>query len=288
MEEKKYLNEEKYLETKGKIKKIAFCILLCAILIGGTLITLGIINTIKSKNLSSEENIAKIQSNLDAEKAKLESKKVEIEARYNEKLNAEKEKLEAKKKELSDKGITFDAFTKYDEGEKYDLKIVSSALDPFIDHCLRDEYKNNELTKAYCSFKNKQDEDSKTIHIINQGLDSFGYCRLEDEVKNNVYTKEYCSLKQQLEDAQSPNNASSFASTKYYMIGGAVLLMGGMIALSLFMMTKQREISAYVAQSHMPVAKESVEEMAPSAGVAAKEIAKGIKEGLKEDEEKKK
>ena len=45
-----------------------------------------------------------------------------------------------------------------------------------------------------------------------------------------------------------------------------------------------REITAYMAQSHMPVAKEGMEKMAPSAGVAAKEIAKGIKEGLKDDE----
>lgn len=35
----------------------------------------------------------------------------------------------------------------------------------------------------------------------------------------------------------------------------------------------------------MPVAKEGLEKMAPSMGTAAKEITKGIKEGL-EDEEK--
>lgn len=46
-----------------------------------------------------------------------------------------------------------------------------------------------------------------------------------------------------------------------------------------------REITAFMAQSQMPVAKEGIEKMAPSAGVAAKEIAKGIKEGLKDDEE---
>ncbi|MBQ6323589.1 MAG: hypothetical protein IJI22_02015 [Bacilli bacterium] len=45
-----------------------------------------------------------------------------------------------------------------------------------------------------------------------------------------------------------------------------------------------REINAYMTQQRMPVAKEGVEKMAPSMGVAAKEIAKGVKEGLKEEE----
>ena len=49
--------------------------------------------------------------------------------------------------------------------------------------------------------------------------------------------------------------------------------------------TKQRELLAYHAQQIRPVAQEGIEKMAPSAGVAAKEIAKGIKEGLKDDEE---
>ena len=46
-----------------------------------------------------------------------------------------------------------------------------------------------------------------------------------------------------------------------------------------------RDITAYMSQQQMPIAKEGIEKMAPSAGVAAKEIAKGIKEGLKDDEE---
>lgn len=45
-----------------------------------------------------------------------------------------------------------------------------------------------------------------------------------------------------------------------------------------------RQISAYMAQQQMPIAKESIEKIAPSVGVAAKEITKGIKEGLEDDE----
>ena len=46
-----------------------------------------------------------------------------------------------------------------------------------------------------------------------------------------------------------------------------------------------REINAYISKQQMPVAKEGIEKMAPSAGIAAKEIAKGVKEGLKDEEE---
>ena len=47
-----------------------------------------------------------------------------------------------------------------------------------------------------------------------------------------------------------------------------------------------REISAYEVQQQMPIVKESIEKMAPTYGVATKEIAKGIKEGLNDDEKK--
>ena len=51
-----------------------------------------------------------------------------------------------------------------------------------------------------------------------------------------------------------------------------------------FFIGNQRKINAYFAQQSMPIAKEGIEKMAPSAGVAAKEITKGIKEGLKKEE----
>ena len=48
----------------------------------------------------------------------------------------------------------------------------------------------------------------------------------------------------------------------------------------------RREITAYTTQQVMPVAKEGIEEMAPTVGKAAGEVAKGIKEGLKDEDEK--
>ena len=49
---------------------------------------------------------------------------------------------------------------------------------------------------------------------------------------------------------------------------------------SIFATANGREINAFYAQQQIPVAQESIEKMAPSVGNAAKEIAKGIKEGL--------
>ena len=61
---------------------------------------------------------------------------------------------------------------------------------------------------------------------------------------------------------------------------GAMIAFIGLILR--FLIGNGREITAYSAQQVMPVAKEGIEEMAPTVGYAAKEIAKGIKEGINE------
>ncbi len=80
----------------------------------------------------------------------------------------------------------------------------------------------------------------------------------------------------------------SSAKSQQTGIGGALCLFGGFITivgcLIRFFIPNQRNIMAYQAQQIRPVAQEGIEKVAPSVGVAAKEIAKGVKEGLKEDE----
>ena len=56
--------------------------------------------------------------------------------------------------------------------------------------------------------------------------------------------------------------------------------------LVLFTAANQRKISAYMTQQQMPIAQEGIEKMAPSVGGAAKEVVKGIKEGLNEADKK--
>ena len=84
------------------------------------------------------------------------------------------------------------------------------------------------------------------------------------------------------------------------MLGAFIIIATCMISFAIFMVTKRREMLAFGLQQVMPVAKEGMEEiaptigkvgseiaknMAPAYGEIAKEISKGIKEGLKNDEE---
>ena len=64
---------------------------------------------------------------------------------------------------------------------------------------------------------------------------------------------------------------------------------GIMIPIPTLFIAYNREIKAFAIQQSMPIAEETIEKMAPTAGVVAKEITKGVKEGLKEkqDNEKK-
>lgn len=55
------------------------------------------------------------------------------------------------------------------------------------------------------------------------------------------------------------------------------------IGFFLIIASHMREISAFTVQQQMPIAKEGIEKISPSVGVAAKEITKGVKEGLRDE-----
>lgn len=222
MEDKKFLNEETYQKNRKKIVKVAVTVLIIGILIGCSLIVIGIINHGKVNSNYSEESKQKLQ----------------------EKIAIEKKSLETKKAVLVSKGIKYYAFAEYDDGESYDLKIITEVLDPSYNHCVFDEYKNNILTSTYC-----------------------------------LYT-------QQLDDLTSFNrDFDSYKFIPFYIIGGFVIFLSCMIAGSIYMTAKRREIVAFKTQQVMPVAKEGIDTMSPTIGNVAKEITKGIKEGFKEDKE---
>ena len=297
-EEKEYLSEKKYQNAKKKIARLSVLILIIGFLFGGSLIAIGVIKQSKINSEYSSESRANLQEEVERERQNLEEKKLELEEKVANALDDEKTKLETKKQELISKGLKYDSFAKYDSGESYDLKIVTDALDPSFNNCAFDEYKNNELTSTYCLIFNKDDEDSRNLSTITDALDSiFNHC-LFDECKNNSYTSKYCSLKAQLNDKNNSSRSSkSFDSIPFYMFGAFVIITSCMISGSIYMITKRREIMAFTAQQTMPIVQEGVEKMAPSVGKAgasiakemapiygetAKEIAKGIKEGLKE------
>lgn len=222
MKNEEYLNENRYQRNKKKIAKIYILVLIIGFLLGGSLIYIGI--------KKSKENELKYSY----------SSKESIE----EKLNNETEDLKKKKSELESLGITWNAFTTYEEGKSYDLKIITQALDPSFDRCAFDEYKNNSLTSNYCSLKNQKNQI------------------------NDDFNKKFDSHK----------------SIPFYIFGGFVILATCMISGSIYMITKRREILAFTTQQMMPVAQEGIEKMTPTIGNVAKEITKGIKQGLNEDE----
>ena len=155
------------------------------------------------------------------------------------------------------------------------------------------------------------EDDKNSISVIEDAIDeSFNHCNFS-EAKNNTYTSKYCSLKTELakKTLEIGNLDSEFSdfnkgfdshdSIPFYIFGAFVIIASGMIAFSVFMIAKRREIMAFSVQQVMPVAQEGIEKMAPTIGKAgasiakemapvygniAKEISKGIKEGMKDDE----
>jgi len=127
MAENKYLNEEKYQKAKKKLSLVALLILVIGLSIGGYLIYKGVAKPGTSK---------------------VEELKVV---------------LENKKSKLENKGIRYNVFAKYTDGESYDLKIITDVLDPSHSRCEFDEYKNNTITKKYCAAKEGINEMAPTV-----------------------------------------------------------------------------------------------------------------------------
>ena len=288
MEKKGILTEDNYLKGKQKIKSIALIVLAIGLLLGGSFIIAGIIKQNAVNDKYSEKSKEKELQQLESEKEKL-SIAVEEE---KQNLIKSKEDLEAKIKPVEDeiknlKRVTFTGFDdayyarqdKIEElnesivADKKSIDVIENALDESFDHCAFDSAKNNNYTSSYCSLKNELKAKNGEIYLL-----------------DNKYT----------------DFNKKFESEKYvpfYIVGGFILIASIMISGSIYMMTKRREIAAFSVQQMMPIAQEGIEKIAPSVGKAgasiakemaptygqiAKEISKGIKEGLKGEEKKEK
>ena len=233
MQKKEYLTEEAYQKSKKKIKLVAAIILIVGLTIGGTLIGIGISNKNKIDSKYSEEN------------KESEMKRIKAE------IAEEKETLSTIKADLESKGVEYDAFTEYDDGESYQLKIVSEVLNPRYDRCFLAEYKENNITQKYCSLQNELDEVENTNVEFERNLNSSSYI-------------------------------------PFFIFGVFVIIVSCMIAGINYMRTKGREMLAFGIQQVRPIAEEGMEKMAPSIGrtskTIAKDIAEGIREGYKENQ----
>lgn len=89
-----------------------------------------------------------------------------------------------------------------------------------------------------------------------------------------------------IENGGNMNPSGIFSGIGLFALGGFIAGDGGLLLfiglIVRFLIGNRREITAYTTQQVMPIAKEGIEEMAPTIGNAAKEIAKGIKQGINE------
>lgn len=142
-----------------------------------------------------------------------------------------------------------------------------------------------------------KDQDGYEMFLIDTALDPHHEkCENSSRYTDNDTTREYCKVKAELYDANNSfaNGRIMFSLVPALMVLMPCLAIGGMLILT----SKRRNILAYTMQQTMPVAQEGLEKMAPSIGKVranmakemapiygeiAKEIGKGIKEGMQED-----
>lgn len=163
------------------------------------------------------------------------------------------------------------------------------------------ESRYNELkAKGITESWDYKDKEGYEMEQINNALDpSLSTCESISTYSDHETTHEYCKIKAQIHDADSSfsNGRIMFSLVPALMILMPCLAIGGMLILT----SKRRNITAYYMQQTMPVAQEGMEKMAPTIGKVgatvakemapvygeiAKEIGKGIKEGIKDEDSK--
>lgn len=76
-----------------------------------------------------------------------------------------------------------------------------------------------------------------------------------------------------------------FGNIGLFALGGFMSPIGFLLTFAggvILFIAHRREITAYTVQQVMPIAQEGIEKMTPTISKAAGEIAKGVKQGLKE------
>ena len=267
MSTKKYLTEENYQQGKKKLKAIIAVILTVGLLAGGSLIGIGLMKSAEVNAEFSDEGKAArlktLQAQLDVEEEKLEALQLQLEDEVE--VYEDKIKQLERKKTQNFTGFTDEWYALEDQID--DLKKEKEPLDEQLDEI--EDYFNH-------------------YHTANPTVAEKAY-ELYYEINELENT-----------DMGFKRRFNSSRYIPFFMFGGFIIVASLMFSLVLFTPLKRREILAFSAQQVMPVAKEGIEEMAPTIGRAgkaiaeemapvygdiAKEIAAGIKEGL-DDEEK--
>ena len=133
------------------------------------------------------------------------------------------------------------------------------------------QYECNSLDMSSSSWYADQNKCQSEVRALTADLSKLEMEKFQ--LENDNYTVYY--------DKVSPMKYIIF-----YILGGGVIIVSCIIAGSIYLIAKKREISAFTIQQTMPIAKETISKMAPTVGNAAgtvgKELAKGITSGIKE------
>lgn len=265
MQKTEYLNEESYQKAKKKIIRVSLIILILGILLGGSLIVTGIIKTNNAKkvseqeynennNLSSVRTEEQVQADIDAIQLKMDTIDTEldnIDIAIN-RLRNEQSKIFTEDHGFSDRYYEKDDEIAVKEAEK--------------------NAKNREKTKL----RTKLTEYKSELNKIQSGF--YDVSNEIEKGKQNIAASKYIPL---------------------CIFGAFIIISSCMISFAIYMFAKRREMLAFTTQQVMPVAQEGIEkfaptigkagasvakEMAPALGDVAKEISKGIKDGITDNE----
>lgn len=117
------------------------------------------------------------------------------------------------------------------------------------------------------------EKETKQIDMIENVLEEgYSYC-IRDQYREDDTVSTYCDYRELDEMKVVP----------FIIPGIFVSVLSFGFTMMLISIVNRRKIMAYNMQDMMPLTEEGVEKMIPTATKAAKEIAKGIKEGLEED-----
>lgn len=135
------------------------------------------------------------------------------------------------------------------------------------------EQQINNLDKQINELENKEKELDKLQkdYFSNLDYDKYREAIFEiSEIKKEITSLESEKMQLSAQDARQ-------SVTSNFKVQG-IILISVPIALIILVIANRRTITAYTVQSTMPIAKEGMEELAPSVGKVAKEVAKEFKE----------
>ena len=240
----KYLSEEKYQSTNKKLSLVSKIVLVAGLGIGATLISIGFIT----------------KNNVDKENKKLKNEIIEEYKAATEKDKEQLSKLEIEIPELENKKKTLDA----------EIEKLNDEQDIAFD-------KERGFGPEYKRLKKEIDQKSEESRELQSTI--WSKESEKDSLERNLKRGNESSIESDYQSKKKIEPSSTYAC---FGLGGMALFMGITWSISIFFMTKRREILAYQTQSVMPIAKEGMKEMAPTMGEAASTIMKEMAPAYKD------